>query len=146
MPKTIKKAAKKKGTAKKSAAKKTALMKTQTKSAATKLPKKTTAAIEPGPPPRAIPPVEEPISQETALGTVTHYYSHLGVAVVQINTGVLTIGDTVHIKGHVTDFSQTIDSMEYEHQHVEQASAGQTVGLKTTSPMRQHDIVFIVKS
>lgn len=101
--------------------------------------------IEPGPPPGNIPPVEEPTQQETAVGVVTHYYSHLGVAVIQINTGTLRSGNTIHIKGHTTDFAQAVASMEYEHQHVDEATAGQSVGIKTVDHAREHDIVFVVK-
>jgi len=102
-------------------------------------------AIEPGPPPRIIPPVEEPALNEEAIGTVTHYYSHLSVAVVQVNKGTLKIGNAIHIKGHVTDFTQTIESMEYEHQHIDQASAGQNIGLMVKDHAREHDIVYLVK-
>jgi hypothetical protein len=75
--------------------------------------------VEPGPPPRPLPPLEEPASNEEAIGTVTHYYSHLNVAVFQLNKGALQTGDTIHVKGHTTDFTQTVESMEYEHQHVD---------------------------
>jgi hypothetical protein len=151
--KTVKKkAAKKKPAIKKSLKKKTAQKKIAKKKTAKRaasvarptVPSKPTM-IEPGPPPRSIPPVEEPASTEVALGTVNHYYSHLGVAVVQLNTGTLRTGDTIRIKGHSTDFSQIVDSMEYEHQHIEQASAGQSVGLKAKEHVRQHDIVYLVK-
>jgi len=101
--------------------------------------------VEPGPPPMGIPPVEEPASNEEAIGTVTHYYSHLGVAVVQINKGILKSGDTVHFKGHTTNFTQQVESLEYEHQHIEQASAGQSVGIKVKDHTREHDIVYRVK-
>ncbi len=134
------KAARKKTAAKKTARKKPARKRT----AAPKLPKET-ISIEPGPPSLTVPPVEEPASNEVAVGTVTHYYSHLGVAVVQINKGVIRIGDTVHMKGHTTDFTQKVESMEYEHQHTELASAGQSVGLKVVDHTREHDILFLVK-
>jgi hypothetical protein len=104
-----------------------------------------TVMVEPGPPPRVIPPVEEPIVNEEAIGTVTHYYSHLNVAVVQINKGTLKVGDTVHLKGHTTDFSQTVESMEYEHLHIVQAGAGQSVGIRVKDHAREHDIVYLVK-
>jgi translation elongation factor EF-Tu-like GTPase len=133
--KTLKKAVKK--TARKKAAKKS-------KSAETPIKSKPTM-IEPGPPPRTIPPVEEPASNEEAIGTVTHYYSHLGVAVVQINKGTLRTGNTIHVKGHATDFTQPVESMEYEHQHIDQAAAGQSVGLKVKDHAREHDIVFVLK-
>ncbi len=101
--------------------------------------------VAPGPPPIAMPPVEEPASNEEAIGTVTHYYSHLGVAVIQINKGTLRTGNTIHVKGHTTDFTETVGSMEFEHQHIDQASAGQSVGLKVRDHAREHDIVYLVK-
>ncbi len=102
-------------------------------------------AIEPGPPPQGLPPVEEPSQHEEAIGIVSHYYSHLGVAIVQINKGKLKTGDTVHIKGHTADFTQPVESMEYEHQHIDQAEAGQNIGLRVKDPTREHDIVYLVK-
>ncbi|NTW60216.1 MAG: hypothetical protein HGB21_07650 [Nitrospirae bacterium] len=101
--------------------------------------------VQPGPPPGSVPPVEEPSLLEEAIGVVTHYYSHLGVAVVQVNKGSLKTGDSIHITGHTTDFTQTVASMEYEHQHVDQASAGQSVGIKVADHTREHDIVYLVK-
>jgi hypothetical protein len=101
--------------------------------------------IEPGPPAGSIPPVEEPAQQEEAIGVVTHYYSHLGVAVVQVNKDALRTGDRIRIKGHTTDLTQTVGSLEYEHQHVDQASAGQSVGLKVIDHAREHDIVYVLR-
>ncbi len=101
--------------------------------------------VLPGPPRVEAPPVEEPIPQEFAVGVVTHYYSDLGVAVVQINAGELKTGDAIHIKGHTSDFTQQVASMEYEHQHVDLVAAGQKIGLKVVDHAREHDIVFLVR-
>lgn len=101
--------------------------------------------VEPGAPAGSIPPVEEPARHEEAIGVVTHYYSHLGVAVVQVNKDSLRTGDIAHVKGHTTDFTQQISSMEYEHQHVDEARAGQCVGLKVTGHAREHDIIYVVR-
>ncbi len=152
--KTAKKAVKKKTlrkkTAKKKVAKKKAAKKAAKKAPARKpAPKKAApakaATVTPGPQPTGIPPVEEPTANEEAVGTITHYYSHLGVAVVQINKGTLKTGDTIHIKGHTTDFTQQVESMELEHQHVDQATAGQSVGLRVKDHAREHDIVYLAK-
>jgi sulfite reductase alpha subunit-like flavoprotein len=149
---TKKKAAKKKTTKKKTVKKKVVKKKVARKKSAKKAARKTkpvlqtkSATVEPGPPPGVVPPVEEPASNEEALGTVTHYYSHLGVVVVQLNKGRLKTGDMIHVKGHSTDFTQKVESMEYEHQHVDQAGAGQSVGLKVVDHAREHDIVYLVK-
>ncbi|HUI46154.1 MAG TPA: hypothetical protein VL122_09270 [Nitrospirota bacterium] len=148
--KSVKKAVKKKTLKKKSPppTKKTAKKKTLKKkplSARRKAATPKPVMVEPGPPPRTIPPVEEPFANEEAIGTITHYYSHLNVAVVQLNKGTLKVGDTIHLKGHTTDFSQTIESMEYEHLHIDQAGAGQSVGIRVKDHAREHDIVYLVK-
>jgi hypothetical protein len=147
-----KKKAKKKVVAKKKAVKKTvkkAAKKTVKKAAKKAAPKEKMPPkqplVAPGPPPSGLPPVEEPASNEEAIGTITHYYSHLGVAVIQINKGTLRAGNTIHVKGHTTDFTETVESMEFEHQHIDQASAGQSVGLKVRDHAREHDIVYLVK-
>ena len=146
--KTLKKKISRKKVSKKKSAKKKTLKKKATKKKAagarTSLPPKA-SVVEPGPPPGVTPPVEEPAANEEALGTVTHYYSHLGVVVVQLNKGKLKTGDMVRIKGHSTDFTQKVESMEYEHQHVDQAGAGQAVGLKVVDHAREHDILYLIK-
>jgi len=129
---------------KKTSAKKIAKKMRVKKPVQPKFPDKT-VIIEPGPPPSNIPPVEEPVQNETAIAVVTHYYSHLNVAVIQMNTGTLGIGDTIRIKGLSTDFMQSVESMEYERQHVSRASAGQRIGIKVIDHAREHDIVYRVK-
>jgi len=146
-----KKQAKKKVVAKKKAVKKKAAKKTVRKKAAAKAkPSRKKVApskplmVTPGPPSGSIPPVEEPAQNEVAVGVVTHYYSHLAVAVIQVNKGEIKVGDTIHIKGHTTDIMQQVDSMEYEHQHIDRAPAGRSVGLKVKDHTREHDIVYLV--
>ena len=145
----VKKAARKKAVKKASTKKpvrKKAAVRTAGKKASSKKPLlKKPFLVKPGPPAGSVPSVEEPASQEAAIGVITHYYSHIGVAVAQLNNGVLKIGDTIHVKGHSTDFTQTVDSMEYEHQHIDQAGAGQNIGLKVIDHAREHDIVYRVK-
>jgi GTPase len=149
--KAVKKVAKKKiakkKTAKKKAAKKSAKKKVsaKTKSSPKKQILQKPTMVKPGPQPTGVPSVEEPAANEEALGAITHYYSHLAVAVVQMNKGTLKTGDTIHIKGHTTDFTQSVESMEFEHHHIEQASAGQSFGMKVKDHVREHDIVYLVK-
>lgn len=78
---------------------------------------------------------------EQPIGKVTHYFGHLGVAAVEL-TADLKVGDQIHIKGHTTDFTQTIDSMEVEHQRVQQAGPGQDVAFKVPEKARTGDQVF----
>jgi len=81
---------------------------------------------------------------EEEIGRVTHYFTKIGVAAIDIKQGELKVGDTIHIKGHTTDFYQKIDSMQIEHQPVEKAQAGQSVGIKVSEQVRENDIVYRV--
>lgn len=81
--------------------------------------------------------------KEERIGTVTHYYSHLGVTAISL-TGPLRVGDTIHIKGHTTDFTQKIDSLQKEHHNVEKADNGESVGIKVIEHTREHDAVYKV--
>ncbi len=79
------------------------------------------------------------------IGIVTHYYSHLSVAILQLETGNLRVGDVIHIKGHTSDFTQRVDSMEIDHVHVNEARPGQSFGLRVKEHAREHDVVYKAK-
>ena len=51
------------------------------------------------------------------VGKVTHYYSRISVAVVELS-GELSVGETIHILGRITDIDQQVDSMEIGHQKI----------------------------
>ena len=55
---------------------------------------------------------------ERQIGQVTHYYNRIGVAVLNLDKG-LKMGDAIRVRGRHTDFTQTVESMEIEHQKVE---------------------------
>ncbi|MEW6403859.1 MAG: hypothetical protein AB1649_18855 [Chloroflexota bacterium] len=80
---------------------------------------------------------------EIEIGRVTHYFSHLSVAVLSL-TDELKVGDTIHILGHVTDFVQTVGSMEIEHHTVKAVQPGDDVAIKVAEPARVHDTVYKV--
>ena len=81
---------------------------------------------------------------ETKIGTVTHYFTHLHVAAVEIEDGELHIGDTIHIKGHTSDFTQKVGSMEVEHESVDVAKPGDDVAIAMDEYAREHDSVYVV--
>lgn len=80
---------------------------------------------------------------EVEVGRVSHYYGYIGVAGLSL-TGTLCVGDTIHIRGHSTDFTQQVESIEIEHQKVERAEAGAQVGVKVKERVRQQDVVYKV--
>jgi putative protease len=80
---------------------------------------------------------------EVEIGMITHYYSHLNVAVLQL-TDYLQVGETIHILGHTTDFTQKVTSMEINHHHVVVVNPGDNVALKVVKPARVRDTIYRV--
>jgi len=81
--------------------------------------------------------------EEKLIGKVTHYYNHINVGIIKLSD-TLQIGDTIHIKGRITDFNQVISSIEIEHKKVEKASAGELVGIKLDQKVHENDNVYKV--
>ena len=81
--------------------------------------------------------------EEQEVGRVVDYFAKIGVAGIEM-TGHLAVGDTIHIRGHTTDFQQTVDSMQIEHQNVQEAKPGDSIGIKAKDRCRAHDVVYKV--
>jgi putative protease len=81
---------------------------------------------------------------EVELGKVTHYFSKIGVMAFAITQDTLRVGDTIHIKGHTSDFTQKVDSMQIDNKSVTEAGVGQSVGMRVAQHAREHDQVFKV--
>ncbi len=80
---------------------------------------------------------EEPLPEEgKQVGKITHYFGNIGVAVIELSDA-LKVGDTIRIIGGEADFTQTVESMEAEHQKVEAAKAGESIGLKIGQKVRE---------
>jgi len=72
---------------------------------------------------------------------VTHYFSKIGVAIIDLSKQ-LSVGDKILVKGPLTDFEMTVDSMQVEHQGIQRAEAGQSIGLKLAQQARERDVVY----
>ncbi len=81
---------------------------------------------------------------EQEVGKITHYFTNISVATIKITEDTLKIGDTLHIKGNTTDFTQTVESMRIEKDPVEEAKKGDTIGTKVNDRVRDGDVVFKV--
>lgn len=80
---------------------------------------------------------------EENVGIVKDYFAKVGVAGIDV-TGHLKVGDTIHIKGHTSDFEQVVESMQIEHDQVEEAKAGDAIGIKVSERCRDGDTVYKV--
>ena len=81
---------------------------------------------------------------EKLIGKITHYFNKISVGIIEITDGELNVGDTIHIKGHTSDFTQQVASMQLEHSPIEKAKKGDAIGIKVESPVHEHDLVFMV--
>lgn len=81
---------------------------------------------------------------ETKIGTVTHYYNHIHVAGIILTDGELHEGDTIHIQGHTSDFTQEVGSMEMDHKSIDTARPGDDIGISVIEHAREHDTVYLV--
>ena len=77
----------------------------------------------------------------TEIGKVTHYFPHVKAAVVELS-GTLKLKDKILIKGHTTNFEQSIKSIQINNQEISEAGTGKTIGLKVKSRVRHNDIVY----
>ena len=79
------------------------------------------------------------------IGKVTHYFDRINVAVLEL-TDALSVGDTVHFLGTLTDFKQKVESLQIEHQAVEKVGPGQEVAMKVIQPAHPHSAIFKITS
>ena len=88
----------------------------------------------------------EPSAPGERVGVVTHYYGQPSVAIVKLESGSLRVGDTIHFKGHTSDFSQRIESLQVEHAAVSEVGPNDDFGIKVLQHVREHDVVYKVAS
>jgi len=77
------------------------------------------------------------------VGKISHFFSKISVAVVDL-TATLSVGDRIRIQGPTTDFEQTVESMQIEHENVKTAKKGQSIGLQVKERVREKDTVYKV--
>lgn len=78
---------------------------------------------------------------EEQIGKIIHYYDKIGVGVVRLEAG-LASGDTIHVKGKISDFEQTAESLQVEHENVAKAKKGDEVAIKLNEKAKEGDAVY----
>jgi hypothetical protein len=90
---------------------------------------------------------KKPVAKKTIkaegklIGIVTHYFPHVQAAVIKLKAP-LAMGDTLKIKGHTTDLTQIITSMQIERVNIQTAKKGDEIGLQVSSRVRQGDKAY----
>ncbi len=83
------------------------------------------------------------MAEEKLIGKIAHYFGKVSVGMIELSD-VLKGGDTIHIKGHTSDFTQQVSSMEIEHAKITEGKAGDLVGIKVDQKVHKNDEVFKV--
>ncbi len=81
--------------------------------------------------------------EEQEIGVVDHFFGKISVGMIKLS-GELKVGDTIHIKGKQTDFSQEVESMRIEFDNMTEAKEGDKVGIKVIQPLHANDRVYKV--
>ncbi len=80
---------------------------------------------------------------EAAIGRVSDYFGHIGVAAVELS-GALKVGDDIHIAGHTTNLEFKLGSMQIDRKSIAQAKSGDSVGIQVPERVRIGDSVYRV--
>ena len=82
------------------------------------------------------------MAEEELVGVVVKFFAQPGVAALKVTRGTIKIGDTLRYIGHTTDFSDQVASMQVNNQPVEEAKAGDFIGVKVKQRVRENDKVY----
>ncbi len=80
------------------------------------------------------------------VGRISHYYNHLGVAIIEVEAP-FSVGDTLKFVKHGTGeelFQQAVDSIQAEHKAIEKAEKKMSVGVKVDKLVHENVEVFKV--
>jgi selenocysteine-specific translation elongation factor len=80
---------------------------------------------------------------EEEVGKVSDFFARPVVAGIEL-TGKLKVGDKIHISGHTTDMEFIVDSMQINNVNVQEAKAGDSVGIKVADRVRRGDTIYKV--
>ena len=80
---------------------------------------------------------------EEKIGTVSDFFAQPVVAAIEL-TAALEVGNKIHIKGHTTDLELIVDSMQINNVPVDEAKAGDSIGVKVSERVRKQDTVYKV--
>ena len=81
---------------------------------------------------------------EEQVGVIIKFFAKPSVAAIEVTSGTIKVGDTLIYRGHTSDFTEEVSSMQIDNQAVEEAAVGQLVGIKVKERVRENDKVYKV--
>lgn len=80
------------------------------------------------------------------VGVVTHYFPHVHACTIDVDAAEIHTGDTIHIRGHTTDYYQRVERLEWEHEVLTSAGPGRSVAMQVSQRVREGDVVYRLTS
>ena len=81
---------------------------------------------------------------EEQVAVIVKFFAKPSVAALEVTNGIIKKGDILRYKGHTTDFTEEISSMEIDNQVVDEVKVGDLVGVKVKERVRENDKVYKV--
>ena len=81
---------------------------------------------------------------EEQVGVIVKFFAKPSVAAIEVTSGSIKKGDVLKYKGHTTDFTEEVGSMELDNQPIEEAKVGSLIGVKVKERVRENDKVYKV--
>lgn len=76
------------------------------------------------------------------VGKIIHFYARISVAALKLSD-TLRVGETIRIAGKGSiNFTQKVESMEIDHQKIEEAKPGDEIGLEVSQKAREGCCVY----
>lgn len=76
------------------------------------------------------------------VGKVVHFYDKLGVAIIDLKSGGIKVGDELKFKHGDAEFTQKVESLQVDHKEVESVKKGDSFGLKVDQPAKPSTEVY----
>lgn len=84
------------------------------------------------------------MAEEKLIGKISHYFGNINVGIIEL-TDNFSVGEKIHIKGSSTDFEQEVNSMQMDHKDINEAKAGEAIGIKVEQKVKEGDSVYKIQ-
>ena len=81
---------------------------------------------------------------EEEVGVVEKFFTKPSVAAIKVTKGTIKRGDTLMYKGHTTEFTEEVKSMELDNKIIEEANVGDLIGIQVKERVREKDLIYKV--
>jgi translation elongation factor EF-1alpha len=81
---------------------------------------------------------------EEEVGVVEKFFAKPSVAAIKVTKGGIKRGDILMYKGHTTDFTEEVKSMEMDNKSIDEANVGDLIGIQVKERVREKDLIYKV--